>query len=134
MYCIPSSCTVSSRWYYVSMYWIAEGSGFRANPEIRIRIKILLTEFPDAVLLHRINDKLPFTLHLPSSIPLGDLWRARQRIDIPPSIPPSSLSGVFPRETRKFFIHAIPVTCLAKFIHFTLSTSSKLRIFSSKLP
>lgn len=56
--------TLSSKWYYVYMYWIAESSGFRANPEIRIRIKILLTEFPDAVLLRRINDA---PVHPPSS-------------------------------------------------------------------
>lgn len=33
-----------------------------------------------------VSMTLLFTLHLTSSIPLGDLWRARQRIDIPPSI------------------------------------------------
>lgn len=100
-----------NKWYYVSMYWIAESSGFHANPEIRIRIKILLTGFPDAVLLRRINDA---PIHPLSSSP-DTLRRSLTRktahrystIDtlIPPSVCP-----LFPVELA-FFIHAIPVTC-----------------------
>lgn len=101
--------------------------GFCINPKISIRIKILLTVSRRSLASYQWH-----SLHLPSPIPLGDLWCARQRIDIPRylflrqsirSLPKESVNFLFIRFSRR----------LAEFIRFALSTSSKPRIFSSKL-
>lgn len=104
--------TLSSKWYYVYMYWIVlRVVDFAPIPRSEFGSRYSWQSFPMQSFCV-VSMTLPFTLHLPSPIPLGDLWCARQRINIPPSILyfSVSLSGV-PRGTCRFFIHAIPVTC-----------------------
>lgn len=105
--------------------------GFCVNPKISIRIKILLTVSRRSLASYQWHSHL--SLHLPSPIPLGDLWCARQRIDIPRYLFLRQSIRSFPKESVNFLFIRFS-RHLAEFIRFALSTSSKPRIFSSKLP
>lgn len=104
--------------------------GFRVNLKISIRIKIFLIEFP-AIVLHRINDtpiypssSFPDTLRRPLMRETAHRYSEiflRQSIR---SLSKESANFLFIRFSRH----------LAEFIRFALSTSSKPRIFSLKLP
>lgn len=75
--------------------------------------------------------------YLPSPIPLEDLWRARDSTSIfcyRYSIPYSSVHSRSPPKELVNFLFMRFLRRLAKFIRFALSTSSKSRIYSPKLP